>query len=66
MWYYYRETGFLIGVVSQCPYGPRLRVPSGEVSPYPHSVQTQKSNATFGFRRLKLCKNLKREPARLL
>ena len=31
-----------------------------------HSGQTQKSNATSGFRRLELCKSLKRKPARLL
>ena len=32
----------------------------------PHSGQTQKSNATSGFRRLELRKSLKRKPARLL
>ena len=31
-----------------------------------HSGQTQKSNATSGFRRLELRKSLKRKPARLL
>ena len=30
-----------------------------------HSGQTQKSNATSGFRRLELRKSLKRKPARL-
>ena len=33
--------------------------------PETHSGQTQKSNATSGFRRLELCKSLKRKPARL-
>ena len=32
----------------------------------PHSDQTQKSNATSGFRRVELRKGLKRKPARLL
>ena len=41
-------------------------VSSAECWLYPHSDQTQKSNATSGFCRLELCKNFKRKLARLL
>ena len=36
------------------------------VTLWAHSGQTQKSNATSGFRHLELRKTLKRKPARLL
>ena len=39
---------------------------SGQMIAHAHSGQTQKSNATSGFRRLELRKSLKRKPARLL
>ena len=44
-----------------------VSVASGRYLPrrFAHSGQTQKSNATFGFRRLELGKSLKRKPARL-